>query len=458
VILSDIVELQSPRAAMLFSTAVHAFSALMILGVNCSQLSTETKMSAYSVSQYSYKSGAPSLGTGKLLLSEMQSLITRKGKVGLDADELTQLQAIHELLEQSVMPGILEGHRESIEELMEFYQAVLDCQSQVSNDLKVIQELQEETETKQKEHEECRKLEDFWYDEKEKVCTEFEEFKENIKEPEIEKMEEFKGQPEDMYTWLQGMSDYFCPLNEIFVEKWEECEEVTRNYTKLYEECTTTQTEYEELFCTLKTRLEEACSTHATCWSEAVQRYEERKAALEELFEKQKAEYVAAKELECLVSSWNQSEAPCIVNETDVEECEENPPDLTNFTIDFPELPDPVVCDVSGVSPHPCEEGWIAEEYLTLGVGVDIIDQTRENCRACADINSGDSEPTLMQSSGKMGHNHAASFAALGTHSKKDHSMKSALGTQSKDHKYKEMYNSHSHGHAKLKHHMGTSH
>lgn len=335
----------------------------------------------------------------RVLLSEMEGLIKSKGTIGLNPEEKTHVYEIEDLIDSDILPAIFEGHRETLRELQELYDAILDCQTEVSQGIEVTQTIERETTKYKEEHKECRQWEEVIWKKWKEVCNEWYEFKETIKEPTWPP--EVEALPDAWLDWLKESSEYYCPLSEIVKEKKRDCDWVYKNYTHVHEECDTDQVEWEEHFCTLRTKVTQVCVTYDSCYDKAVERYRDRVEELKQIIEDRKEELEAVEKVKCLWESWEMSKDPCTVNETLVEVCYELPVNTTNITVIWPEIPEPLPCDIDAITPYPCQDEWEELWYNTLDLEKEIIDGIKENCHACLDDN-GNTLPPVQEAAGAL--------------------------------------------------------
>jgi len=329
-----------------------------------------------------YGNGPDSMG--HLLLGEMEGLVKKKGKLGLNPEEKHTVYEIEDLMDMDILPTIFAAHKESLDELQELYDMIITCQTEVSTELEIIQDMQEWSIKHEESHKECRLTEYVWWTLYKKECTEYTVYKRTIKEPEAPP--HAKAPTDDWIDWLKENDAYYCPLYEVIKEQWEECTEARQNWTKVHEECTETQTEWEQHFCTMRTKALEVCKSYNECYDSAVTRYNERAAALKILMQERIDEFTSATKVECIWEAWEWSEDPCVINETLVETCYETEPNVTNITVIWPEIPEPLPCDVDFVDPYPCEEGWYDAWYNTLDISQEMLGHVRDNCHACVNI------------------------------------------------------------------------
>mmetsp|Transcript_45025 Transcript_45025/g.104274 ORF Transcript_45025/g.104274 Transcript_45025/m.104274 type:complete len:537 (-) Transcript_45025:47-1657(-) len=319
-----------------------------------------------------------------LLAKEMNDLVVAKGQSGLSPEEIEHIHTIKDLIMNSIIPSIADGVADSKAELDELYQAVTECALHVTDALGAVDSLENATDTNRGLHKDCRKHEDDLKEDKEEACKELEKAELGVHAPELDFELGIDMSDEEMLKYLRAMNEHFCGRWKEFEETWEECEDLTDNHTGHRDKCDNLQEDFEESFCAWKSELEATCKNFDKCWTEAVGRFNERKQAIETLQESRMEEYEAAVKVNCLWDAWKWEADPCTVDEEKVKECTENlHPNLTNVSLEIPELPTPPECDVDAVSVHPCTDEFLEEEYATLGVAPEIVEDMKSKCTAC---------------------------------------------------------------------------
>jgi len=158
-----------------------------------------------------YGNGPDSMG--RLLLSEMEGLVKKKGKLGLNPEEKHTVYEIEDLMDMDILPTIFAAHKESLDELQELYEMIITCQTEVSTELDVVQDMQTWSIKHEESHRECRLIEYVWWKEYKKECTEYEVYKTTIKEPKFPP--HAHGPVDEWIDWLKEHDAYYCPLYEI---------------------------------------------------------------------------------------------------------------------------------------------------------------------------------------------------------------------------------------------------
>eukprot|EP00971_Amphidinium_carterae_P027024 532893-Amphidinium_carterae.1 len=252
----------------------------------------------------------PSSQVANLLAQEMEELAASKGQMGLSPEEIEHINSIKDMIVGSILPSITDGVEETRAEVKVLFDAVTSCVNHATDALADIAQLESDTESNSNSHGTCRKKEDDIIEDKNRVCGELEQAKKGVHKPELDFEVTMDISDEDMVRYLRSMEDHFCGRWSEFKETWEECEDLTDNYTKTHENCVDLQQDLEESWCTWKMELEETCEEFDSCWSAAVERYNERKEAIEALQEARLNEYEGALKVNCYWDAWKWDAEP----------------------------------------------------------------------------------------------------------------------------------------------------
>ena len=323
-------------------------------------------------------------GTVSMLLNEMNDFVSTKGESGLDPDEIEHIHGIRALIDETVLPTILEGVEQNRAELDALYQAILGCHEHADL-LSNVTVSKDYTRTRKAEfHKVCVKLEETLIVNQKKACEQLNRSRMSIFGPGEEDVPVATEVAEEWIRYLETMDDFFCGRMDIFKDEWEDCNFWTENFTQTHQLCKSMQKEFETVTCSWKKVLKTSCEEYDTCWTQSVTRYNERKRAIMDLQGSRQDSYIGATKIQCLWSAWIYEGMPCTVNKTRIKECNEYPPNLTNITIEFPSPPSPPDCTPSNdVSIDVCSEEWLEEEYGRIGLTKEHFDDLKATCQPC---------------------------------------------------------------------------
>eukprot|EP00403_Amphidinium_massartii_P023153 CAMPEP_0178398590 /NCGR_PEP_ID=MMETSP0689_2-20121128/14851_1 /TAXON_ID=160604 /ORGANISM="Amphidinium massartii, Strain CS-259" /LENGTH=539 /DNA_ID=CAMNT_0020019357 /DNA_START=101 /DNA_END=1720 /DNA_ORIENTATION=+ len=322
-------------------------------------------------------------GTVNLLLAEMNDMIQTKGQLGMDPDEIEHIHSIKALIDDTILPTILESVEEHKKELDELYADILTCEGHAVGVVNATQIREEVVDKKNDDTRNCEVKEDIIKHKMKQTCETLNRTRISIYIPADEDFPAPNVPDEELIKYLDFMDEFYCGTYETFYEEWQECEDDMENYTVTHQECIYLAKEFAEVSCTWKTHLEKTCEYFDTCWTEAVKRYNQRVKEILELQKSTVEEYEGASNIQCLWSAWIYEYMPCTVNKTRVRECHEYPPNVSNVTISFPPPPPPPTCSTASVTLDICTDEWLNINYGDLGISKDILDELRANCIPC---------------------------------------------------------------------------
>eukprot|EP00403_Amphidinium_massartii_P020342 CAMPEP_0178399060 /NCGR_PEP_ID=MMETSP0689_2-20121128/15087_1 /TAXON_ID=160604 /ORGANISM="Amphidinium massartii, Strain CS-259" /LENGTH=582 /DNA_ID=CAMNT_0020019829 /DNA_START=67 /DNA_END=1813 /DNA_ORIENTATION=+ len=325
-------------------------------------------------------------GTLDLLLNEMTAYVDSKGQTGLDPDEIEHIHGIKALIDNTILPTILEEVEDDRRELEQLYAEIEACHDHAHEVSNITRTKEDSVDMSFETFKECAKKEDEVIIEKETVCEEFNRTRLIIHMPNNEDFPPPNVPDEEMIKYLDMMNEWYCGTYEVFEEEWKECENLTHTYTILHEQCQKFQKDYQIQTCSWKTTLETSCETYDTCWTDAVRAYNLRKKEMLELQLSRIGEYEGATKIECLWSAWEYEGQPCTVNKTRIKECHEFKPNYTNVTIQFPPPPPPPPCDASSVDIDVCSDQWMQMTYGPIKLTAAHMEEIRSLCEPCPTV------------------------------------------------------------------------
>mmetsp|Transcript_20849 Transcript_20849/g.47917 ORF Transcript_20849/g.47917 Transcript_20849/m.47917 type:complete len:533 (+) Transcript_20849:62-1660(+) len=322
-------------------------------------------------------------GTVDLLLSEMNAFVDKKGDTGIDPDEIEHIHGIKAMIDNTILPTILEEVEDDRKELEALYEEIVACHDHAHEVDNITRERHENVIEKSDEFKQCAQQEEEIATQKEEVCTTLNRTRVTIRLPGEEDFPPPNVPDEEMIRYLKMMDEFFCGTYETFEEEWHNCTELESNYTILHQQCMTLQKQWEEIACSWKTTVKTSCETYDTCWTDAVKKYNKRKGEIMELHVSRAGEYEGATKIECLWSAWVYEGEPCTVNKTRIRECHEFEPNYTNVTIEYPQPPTPPSCDASNVEIDVCSDDWFSGELHYIGLTPEHVAEIKSYCTPC---------------------------------------------------------------------------
>jgi len=330
-----------------------------------------------------------------MLLAEMEDFITTKGKKGIDSDEIAHIHGIKALIDETILPAILDQVEEHRTELDGLMQAIRDCEGHAVGVGNATMVKEEDVDQWKKVTRSCVTREEILKKKYTEACTTVNKTRLVIYLPTEEDFPPPNVPDEEMIKYLHLMDDFYCGRYETFEEEVTECETLEENYTITHQECLYAEKQFEEVSCKWKTHLDKSCDYFDTCWTESVKAYNQRKKEILDLQMDEIGEYEGATKIQCLWKAWIYEELPCTVNETQIRICHEYPPNYTNITIEFPPPPPPPTCSTASVELEICSDDWVNINFGDLGISRATIEGLRTNC-ACPTY-KWTSEPVVTQ-------------------------------------------------------------
>ncbi|KAL9139469.1 putative tandem protein 7 [Amphidinium carterae] len=353
-------------------------------------------------------------GTVNMLLAEMEDFVAAKGKSGIDGDEIAHIHGIKALIDETILPAILdqvEVHRTELEGLM---QVIRDCEAHAVGVVNSTMVKEEDVDTIMKDTRLCVEKEDIIKTRYKVACETVNKSRLVIYLPGEEDFPPPNVPDEEMIKYLHIMDDFYCGRYEVFQDEITNCETLAENYTITHQECKYLEKEFAEVSCKWKTHLDKSCEYFDTCWTDAVKDYNQRKKEILDLQMDEIGEYEGATKIQCLWKAWIYEELPCTVNETQIRICHEYPPNYTNITIEFPPPPPPPSCSTASVETEICSDDWIDINYAAWGISREIIEELRKNCVPCPSY-TWTSEPEVTQHVHMFNSRHLTGSAYLKT-------------------------------------------
>jgi len=339
----------------------------------------------------------------KAMLTQLQSMSDKKEKMGLVPSEMAEAEEVKAALVNNILPAILQAADDRQADLDELFQAILDCQMDVSKDLHVVVDLESKVHTWEENLTHCVEEETLVVGDKVTVCEEFSTLKRELRFP--TDFPEQTALPEQVESYLRTMHEYFCGLWHEYEHKWEECYIDQKNTTNITEVCTVTQEEFEKVICTAKIERTRTCTTYDTCYELAVAKYNAKVQEIKDHLADLMEEYEAAVKILCLWDAWQLSCSPCTVDEKRVELCWAQQTNVTLVNITYEDPPPPIECpmDLPEQLPEdtPCTDAFIAKHYAPWAAEDEVLQRMTTNCHECFGmgdiVTATTAKPSLVQ-------------------------------------------------------------
>lgn len=142
------------------------------------------------------------------------------------------------------------------------------------------------------------------------------------------------------------------------------CDSATTDHRKKKSQCGDDQGRFEDSFCSYREELMSKCGhggSYQNCRTAAISDRNDTHVDVKETERSRQAEYASAKHIQCFLTVLNMTLADD--QERQLDFCKGLDINLALLEINYPDIPDEVVCDVDPVSLFPCVDGWVIEEY-----------------------------------------------------------------------------------------------
>mmetsp|Transcript_5867 Transcript_5867/g.12861 ORF Transcript_5867/g.12861 Transcript_5867/m.12861 type:complete len:374 (+) Transcript_5867:39-1160(+) len=166
-------------------------------------------------------------------------------------------------------------------------------------------------------HKDCRKEKDAHKQDAEETCDELEKAQMGVRAPLLDFELDIDMSDEETLKHLKLMDEHFCGHWKEYEDTWTGCGLHTETRAAQNDKCVDFRDDAEEALCTLKSELEATCKDFDKCWTEAIARFNERKATIKELQDLLE-EYEAVSKVNCLWDAWKWLDNPFTVDEDKV--------------------------------------------------------------------------------------------------------------------------------------------
>merc|ERR1719210_1709351 len=181
-------------------------------------------------------------------------------------------------------------------------------------------------------------------------------------------------------TFAETYQSWATEYNASLEVAKEECDESTRNHTAHRSTCNRFQAVFEIQFCDYHSASTALCASYETCRGKAVTAQSEVHEAVAKVEVARKAEFIAAKNVQCYLRVLN-AEVSEQVDEFKM--CEEAAVGTAHLNIKYHPAPNPLECDTSaGVGQPPCHEEFLSLHYTSKGW---YDEAPTETCSSCSE-------------------------------------------------------------------------
>jgi hypothetical protein len=274
---------------------------------------------------------------------------------------MSQVTDMGTIVQDTLLPGLLEAHNFSQVQLDEAMRRLEDCNTALETGLAAqVTPLETLTGEAKFNHTTCREAQKLLKENMTTMCDLLSSFLTNSLFPTLGESPELPQARTDFHQY-----EILAPE---FVLKDRACNESTIAWEEKVLVCDGMQAAYQSDFCEYRQALLGVASTYSTCYGDNKYEYETLFAQLQEQVLKWKAEYTSIKKIECYLKVWLADADVNTVNATTATWCEEHVPDTSVMDI-IPlvlDVPDAHVVDTSVVEEYPGTEGFPSFAYSNL--------------------------------------------------------------------------------------------
>ncbi|CAE7246612.1 unnamed protein product [Symbiodinium natans] len=199
--------------------------------------------------------------------------------------------------------------------------------------------------------------------------------------------------PISVQDCLQDFGRGGCEVNDItsteYVQRALECSEAIRDWAGTYhsqldtlqstydsavaayadktKECNVDQQEFEIGYCTLRTHLEDQCSEQHTCYDSAQSLFNSTRDLILQSNASRYVAYASARQVQCYIDVLSADN----LTASAVDSCDQAQFDTSNLTLNIPELPAKMQCNIFD-DDFPCSQEWIHYSYVNFPSGVHL--------------------------------------------------------------------------------------
>jgi hypothetical protein len=273
---------------------------------------------------------------------------------------LTLVKIISEMLEDTLLPGLMTALGDAQEEVNQRYQSILKCNQDAMDEEQAIN-LQEKAEQANANttHAECRKDEVGKLFAKETKDAQLATFR-NALTPPVASHNPVAQQIE----YYKKAKQFFNTNTPILKTLYANLTSSEETLTSLNEQCDNYQIAFELHFCEYRKTLLTAHNTASKCYTQAKVAFEEEEAEKQNVEDEFVQEYVAMKKILCYLRVWLEDDNVVTIDESMAATCDMSNIFTNPVELVYPEIPDAYQIDTDPVTVHPGTQDFL-EAYHT---------------------------------------------------------------------------------------------
>jgi len=325
-------------------------------------------------------------------------LETRVGAAALDNKRLSPLEgslmkALNETIENTTLPALKKGHEDDQKEMNRTVQALANCNDNFATDSKKAASARQMVDALKDTHRQCRGNQSKLKGVRAENMKDLKSFVDNLQQP--QKPASLAPTAADSY-FAAGMK-WFKENQATYAQKKVAYTAAKEEHDNKTDICNAAQTRYESGYCQWVGQGSAASKSYTRCWQQGSGNdWKQIRATVLDSAEQRKHEYVAAKKIQCFLSSllilFSKAGA---VTKQNISACKVLMPDTSIFDLvntDAP--PKKSVASLGNLTSMPGDGVWQHSEYAAIS-GV-------KNITPCA--KALDDNDTLIWKDGNMSH------------------------------------------------------
>jgi hypothetical protein len=292
--------------------------------------------------------------TLKDITSLASGLMTMSG-----ARNLTLVQTISDMLEETLVPGLMQAVTSAQGELDKAHQDIAKCnqdatsaEQAINGNEKVIKD------NAQTDHEECRTDEAAKLVVAEENFARLESFRAKLDPP-----AEVDHPVAEQIAYYESAREFFNSKTPTLISLHGNSIAANASFESQHEQCDSDQSAFEMSFCVYRTALKFAQQTATTCYGETKTSFETEEGAKRTLEEDFVQEYVAMKKIQCYLRVWLESDDVTEIDKTIASMCDAKNIVTESVELVYPEIPDAHLIDMEPVAIYPGEASFETQYY-----------------------------------------------------------------------------------------------
>jgi hypothetical protein len=288
------------------------------------------------------------------ITSLASGLITMGG-----ARNLTLVQTISDMLETTLVPGLMLAVSSAQGELNKSHQDIVTCndvatstEQAINGDEKVAKD------SSQTDHEGCRTAEAAKLAVAEEKFARLESFRAKLDPP-----AEVDDPVPEQIAYYESARDFFNTQTPILISLHGDSTAANESFAAQHEQCDSDQSEFETSFCVYRTALKFATQTASTCYKEKKAAFETEAGAKQTLEEDFVQEYIAMKKILCYLRVWLETDDVTQIDKTITSICDAKNIVAKPVELVYPEIPDAYLINMEPVAIYPGEAAFETQYY-----------------------------------------------------------------------------------------------